>query len=180
MTEGITLPHDWFPRPLPPNVEIGPRSWLGSSYSFLHCQSRRPCVVRIGHDTGVYLGTMFELGPAGEVEIGNFCTVVGATIRTNGRVLIEDYALVSYDVVIADTFAAVPPEAGGSESSVPRISVAIRRNAWIAARATLLGGADIGEGAIVGAGAVVDFVVPAFAIVAGNPARVVGSAPPKK
>ena len=133
MTEGITLPHDWFPRPLPPNVEIGPRSWLGSSYSFLHCQSRRPCVVRIGHDTGVYLGTMFELGPAGEVEIGNFCTVVGATIRTNGRVLIEDYALVSYDVVIADTFAAVPPEAGGSESSVPRISVAIRRNAWIAA-----------------------------------------------
>jgi acetyltransferase-like isoleucine patch superfamily enzyme len=57
--------------------------------------------------------------------------------------------------------------------------VAIGRNAWIGARAILLGGADIGEGAIVGAGAVVDFPVPAFAIVAGNPARVVGSAPPK-
>jgi acetyltransferase-like isoleucine patch superfamily enzyme len=34
----------------------------------------------------------------------------------------------------------------------------------------------INEGAIVGAAAVVDFEVPPFAVVAGNPARVVGSA----
>jgi acetyltransferase-like isoleucine patch superfamily enzyme len=33
---------------------------------------------------------------------------------------------------------------------------------------------SIGEGAIVGAGAVVDFEIPPFAIVAGNPARIVG------
>ena len=40
----------------------------------------------------------------------------------------------------------------------------------------ILGGSDIGAGAIVGAGAVVDFAVPPNAVVAGNPARVVGSA----
>ena len=181
MAEPTTLPHDWFPCPLPANVEIGSRSWLDGSYAFLHCRSRRPYAVHIGHDTGVYIGTLFELGPAGEVDIGNFCTVVGAIIRTDLRVVIEDYALVSHEVVIADTFAAVPPEAGDGPASGARpISVAIRRNAWIGARAILLGGADVGEGAIVGAGAVVDFPVPSFAIVAGNPARVVGSAPPKK
>ena len=182
MGEGVKLPHDWFPRALPANVEVGPRSWLYSSYAFLHCVSRRPCAVRVGHDSGVYLGTYFELGTTGEVEVGNFCTVVGATIRTDRRVVIEDYALIAHDVVIADAYATVPPVEQCADSGIgaPAVSVAVRRNAWIGARAVLLGGADIGEGAIVGAGAVVDFPVPAFAIVAGNPARVVGSAPPKK
>ncbi|HJZ58104.1 MAG TPA: hypothetical protein VKE74_24395 [Gemmataceae bacterium] len=182
MADPLTLPHDWFPRQLPPNVEIGLRSWLDGSYAFLHCRSGRPCAVRIGHDSGVYIGTLFELGPTSEVEIGNFCTVVGAIIRTDRRVVIEDYALVSHEVVIADTFAAVPPEEGCDDSGLgcPPLSVAIRRNAWVGARAVLLGGADIGAGAIVGAGAVVDFPVPAFSIVAGNPARVVGSTRPRE
>jgi acetyltransferase-like isoleucine patch superfamily enzyme len=179
MADRVTLPHDWFPRPLPANVEIGPRSWLDGSYAFLHCRSRRPCAVRIGHDTGVYVGTLFELGPGGEIEIGDFCTVVGAIIRTDRRVVIEDYALVSHEVVIADTFAPIPPAGGEPEPGEPSLSVAIRRNAWVGARAILLGGADVGEGAIVGAGAVVDFPVLPFAIVAGNPARMVGSARPK-
>ncbi len=181
MTDPLKLPHDWFPCPLPPNVAIGPRSWVYSSFAFLHCESRRPCAVRVGHDSGVYHGTFFELGAGGEVEVGDYCSVVGAIIRTDRRVVIEDYALVSHEVVIADSFAPVPPGAcGDSDPGAPPVSVAIRRNAWVGARAILLGGADVGAGAIVGAGAVVDFPVPAFAIVAGNPARVVGSAPPKK
>jgi acetyltransferase-like isoleucine patch superfamily enzyme len=106
--------------------------------------------------------------------------VVGAVIRTDRRVVIEDYALVSHEVVIGDTFAPVPPGEAcvPAEPGVPALSVAVRRNAWVGARAILLGGADVGEEAIVGAGAVVDFPVPAFAIVAGNPARVVGAARP--
>jgi acetyltransferase-like isoleucine patch superfamily enzyme len=179
MADPPTLPHDWFSRPVPANVAIGARSWVYSAFAFLHCQSCRPCAVRIGHDSGVYHGTFFELGSAGEVVIGNCCTVVGAIVRTDRRVVIEDYALISHEVVIADTFAPVPPEEDLPEGGEPLVSVTVGRNAWIGARAILLGGAKIGEGAIVGAGAVVDFPVPAFAIVAGNPARVVGSAPPK-
>jgi acetyltransferase-like isoleucine patch superfamily enzyme len=45
---------------------------------------------------------------------------------------------------------------------------------WIGARAVLLKGTQLGKGSIVGAGTVVDFEVPAYSIVAGNPARVVG------
>jgi acetyltransferase-like isoleucine patch superfamily enzyme len=182
MDDSPILPHDWFPRPLPPNVMIGPRSWVYSSFAFLHCRSRRPCAVRVGQDSGVYHGTFFELGACGEVEVGNYCTIVGAVIRTDRRVVIEDYALVSHEVVIADTVAPAPP--GESEAlTEPRLSamsVAVRRNAWVGARAILLGGADVGEGAIVGAGAVIDFAVPAFAIVAGNPARVVGAVQPRE
>jgi acetyltransferase-like isoleucine patch superfamily enzyme len=44
---------------------------------------------------------------------------------------------------------------------------------WIAEGATVLGGVSIGDGAIVGAHAVVTKDVPAYAIVAGNPARII-------
>lgn len=51
--------------------------------------------------------------------------------------------------------------------------VTIKSCAWIAAKAIVLPGVTIGEGAVVGAGAVVTKDVEPWAIVAGNPARVV-------
>lgn len=51
--------------------------------------------------------------------------------------------------------------------------IAIGSHAWIAYRAIVLPGVTIGEGAVVAAGAVVSKDVPAFAVVAGNPARTV-------
>jgi acetyltransferase-like isoleucine patch superfamily enzyme len=50
----------------------------------------------------------------------------------------------------------------------------IRRGAKIGANATILPGVVVGENALVGAGAVVVRDVPAGAVVAGNPARVIG------
>ena len=53
--------------------------------------------------------------------------------------------------------------------------VVIEEDVWIAANVTLLAGAHIGRGAIVGAGSVVRTCkVPPYAIVAGNPAKVIG------
>ncbi|MBP8291359.1 MAG: hypothetical protein KAX65_01225 [Caldilineaceae bacterium] len=63
--------------------------------------------------------------------------------------------------------------------AAPPLSIYIGENAWIGARAIVLGGAHIGAGSIVGAGAVVDFLVPPYSVVAGNPARVVGAVPPR-
>lgn len=168
MTSPRMLYHDWFPAPVPANVVIGERSWLYSSFSFLHSRSHRGQQVVIGHDSGIYHPSFFDLGEDAEVQIGNFCALVGVTISVNSRVVIGDYSFLAHDVVIADSFAATPAPTG---KSAPII---IESNAWIAARAVLLGGAHIGEGSIVGAFAVVDFTVPPYSIVAGNPARVVG------
>jgi acetyltransferase-like isoleucine patch superfamily enzyme len=52
--------------------------------------------------------------------------------------------------------------------------VTIENRAWIGARALVLPGVRIGEGAVVGAGAVVTRDVEPFSIVAGNPARKIG------
>ncbi len=184
---GPTLAHDWWPQPLPANVVLGERSWIYSSYAFLHYRSRRPAGVRIGHDSGLYMGTFLDLGPNGEVEVGNFCTLAGPTISANSRVVIGDYALISFQVVIADSFAAVPSAQDGDwftnstgAANDPPTTIVIGENVWIGARAVLLPGARIGEGAIIGASAVVDFEVPPYAIVAGNPARVVSWARPDR
>lgn len=161
----MALEHDWFPRPLPEGTTLGERSWLYSSYAFHHSHG----AVRIGPDSGVYVGTQFELGPEGEVEIGRFCTIVGAIIRTNGRVSIGDHTFIAHEVVIADTPFALPSR---GEAEPAAAEVQIGSNAWIGARAIILDGARIGDEAIVGAGAVVACGVPSGATVVGNPARV--------
>ncbi len=173
------LEHDWFPEPLPDNVTIGQRSWLYSTFAFRHYLSQRPVGLRVGNDTGLYHGTFFDLGPSGEVLIGDFCTLVGAIICTNRRIVIADYVFIAHEVVLADAFAAVPSHRvfGSSqpktEIDAPETGITIGENVWIGSRSVLLDGARIGEGAVVGAGAMVDFHVPPYTIVAGNPARVV-------
>lgn len=170
MTER-TLAHDWFPQPIPENVTIGEGSWLYSSFAFLHYRSRRG--VRIGDHTGVYAGTFFELGPEGEVDIGDYCSIVGAIVRTNRRVSFGDHCFVAHEVVVSDAPAPVP--AVDATPDGPGVEVA--SNVWIGARAVLLGGARIGEGSIVGAASVVRGEIPPYSIAVGNPARVAGPVP---
>ena len=58
-----------------------------------------------------------------------------------------------------------------------RSAVVIGDRVWIAARAMVLPGSRVGEGAVVGAGSVVRGEVEPWSIVAGNPARKVGDRP---
>ena len=51
----------------------------------------------------------------------------------------------------------------------------VRRGAKIGANSTLLPGVEIGENALVGAGSTVTKDVPADAVVAGNPARIINT-----
>jgi hypothetical protein len=51
--------------------------------------------------------------------------------------------------------------------------VIVGNDVWVGAGAIILSGVKIGSGAIVGAGAVVVNDVPPYAIVAGNPARII-------
>ncbi len=52
--------------------------------------------------------------------------------------------------------------------------IIIMNDVWIGESATVLGGVTIGNGAVVAANSVVTKDVPSYAIVAGNPARIVG------
>lgn len=54
-----------------------------------------------------------------------------------------------------------------------RISVVIGNDVWVGARATILEGVTIGDGAVIAAGAVVTKDVPPYAVVGGVPAKVI-------
>ena len=49
--------------------------------------------------------------------------------------------------------------------------VVVRKGAWVSVKATLLGGADVGEYAIVSAASVVSSKVHDYTMVVGNPAK---------
>jgi acetyltransferase-like isoleucine patch superfamily enzyme len=171
------LPHDWFEAPLPASCRLGERSWLYSSFAFRHFRSLQPAAVEVGIDSGLYAGTFFDLGADASVSIGRFCSIVGAIFATNARISIGDYVFISHEVVIADDEIAVPPFERRSAESQPTVhrDIVIEDDVWIGAQAIILGGIRIGAGAVVGAATVVNQDIPANAIFAGNPGRVVGS-----
>lgn len=87
---------------------------------------------------------------------------------------IEDHVLIGQHVVLLagknhhnTDRVDIPIKQQGNP---PKEPITIGRGAWIGANATVM--ADVGHDAIVGAGSVVTKPVPPFAVVAGNPARV--------
>lgn len=172
-----SLAHDWYPAALPGNVDIGSGSWLYSAFAFIHFRSERAHAVRIGKSCGVYNGSFFDLGPQGEVDVGDFSTLVGVVVATNGTVRIGRYCFLAHEVVIAEHAWAGPRRHGASEagdSGQDSALVVLEDDVWVGAGVVLLGGASVGAGSVIGAGTLVDFRVPPNSIVGGNPARIIG------
>ena len=85
-----------------------------------------------------------------------------------GGITIED------DVMIAANVSLISNNHDPYERQVLLCKpVTVKQGAWIGAGATILPGVTVGRYAIVGAGAVVTHNVPHYAVVAGNPAKVI-------
>ncbi|MEJ1158855.1 CatB-related O-acetyltransferase [Prosthecomicrobium sp. N25] len=104
-----------------------------------------------------------------KLVIGRFCSIAdGATFILNGGNHLTE-TVSSYPFAIFG---------GGWETSMPsewpdRGDISIGHDVWIGFGATILPGVSVGHGAVIGAKSVVSADVPPYAIVAGNPARVV-------
>lgn len=106
----------------------------------------------------------------GNLKIGKFCSIAFDNVKIflggNHRV---DWATTYPFNKIAEFSEA--SNITGHPSS--KGDVVIGNDVWIGMNATILSGVTIGDGAVVAAHAVVTKDVPPYAIVAGNPARVV-------
>ncbi|MBB4288558.1 GT2 family glycosyltransferase/carbonic anhydrase/acetyltransferase-like protein (isoleucine patch superfamily) [Rhizobium leguminosarum] len=114
-----------------------------------------------------------------KISIGADSGISGATIVSAVRISIGAEVLMGANVTIFDTdFHPIRPEGrrhSDVEADIKTAPVHIGDNVFIGTNALILRGTEIGRDSIVAAGAVVRGNFPAGAIIAGNPAKVVGS-----
>lgn len=117
-----------------------------------------------------------SMRPGALVSIGVGCRISGAVICAAERIEIGAGALLGSGALVCDTDFH-PLGAGarvGSDLGATK-PVSIGEDVFVGARAIILKGVSLGRDSVIGAGAVVAADVAPGAIVAGNPARQVGS-----
>lgn len=156
-----------FARWLPPSYVLGGR--LAQKIRYLVC---RPCFARCGKQVNVEAGAFFHSGA--QISIGHN-SGIGCRARIMGRVTIGDHVMMGEDVLILTRNhrfddISIPMGVQGFAEEKP---VHIGNDVWIGSRVVILAGVTVGDGAILAASAVVTKDVAPYAIVGGNPARVI-------
>ena len=130
---------------------------------------------------GCSIGAETKVGAFVEIQknasIGARCKISSHSFICEG-VTIEDECFVGHGVMFTNDVYPRAVNADGSpqtEADWKVVKTVVKKRASIGSNATILAGITIGENALIGAGAVVTHDVPNFAIVAGVPARVIGT-----
>lgn len=131
------------------------------------------------------LGKQTQISPTVTFTHGNLITLgdrVHLNARcslwagpTRGRIKVGDDTLFGPEVFIITSNYRFNDGAPVNDQAMDEVDVTIGRDVWIGAKAILLPGATIGDGAVIAAGATVRGVIPPFAIATGNPATVIGT-----
>ena len=101
------------------------------------------------------------------LKIGKFCSIAGSVhILLGGEHHTEWLTTYPFNVLLAEAY--------GFEEKIAKSKgdVVIGNDVWIGENVTILSGVTIGDGAVIGAGSVVAKDVPEYAVVTGNPAKI--------
>jgi acetyltransferase-like isoleucine patch superfamily enzyme len=127
---------------------------------------------------GCEIGDETKIGAFVEIQknarIGRRCKISSHTFICEG-VTIEDNVFIGHGVMFTNDVYPRATSLDGqlqSEADWKVEKTIVKQGASIGTGATILPKTCIGENAIVGAGSVVTKDVPAYAVIAGNPARV--------
>ena len=137
-------------------IKIGDRTSVGN-YSVLvvaPSPSGKEGRLTVGNDT--YIGEFNNIRAAGgEITIGNGCLISQhITIVSSNHLLQRNMPLIKQDWSASNNF------------------VHIEDDVWVGANSVILPGVTIHKGAVVAAGSIVTKDIPEYAIVAGNPAKI--------
>lgn len=122
--------------------------------------------VNIGRGTYYGQGCNFVSRDGGNITIGNYCSIAHGVKILNVNHNYESVSTYPFSVLRSkDKLKASRDRDVGN--------VNIGNDVWIGIDAIILKGITVGDGAIIGAGSVVTKSVPPYAIVAGNPAKLI-------
>lgn len=163
---------------------------VGANFS---CSSDAKCINNSNSKNNIIIGDNCELnctlilGAEAKITVGNNTTIrYSSKIFSIENIEIGDCVIISNNVSISDNnnhptdpMKRIAMSKSGFYSSLwdpehsDSSSIKVENNVWIGEKAIILKGVTIGKGAIVATAAVVTKDVPAYSIVAGNPAKVV-------
>ena len=152
---------------------------------FVHESSYVDSDVSIGDNTKIWHYSHIQTGAI----IGENCSIgqnvnIGNNVKIGNSVKIQNNVSI-YEGVELEDFVFCGPSMVFTNIKLPRSEfpqrgrefyskTLVKKSASIGANATIVCGVTIGEYALIGSGAIVTKDVPAYALVVGNPGRVVG------
>ncbi|MEA2423267.1 MAG: hypothetical protein QOF55_2366 [Thermoleophilaceae bacterium] len=146
-------------------------------------------VLQIGRDARIELGRWSWLGHGTKIRCHEGVVSIGAKTVMGQECTISAYQHVSIgrECVIADRVMLIEFDHGVVEVERPvrlqgiyKRDVRVGNNVWIGYGACILRGVTVGDNAVIGTNAVVTKDVPANAVVAGLPAKVIRMRPTPK
>ena len=139
----------------------------------------RPCTLWMDENTQLisngftmYEGAAIVIIKGGKLSLGHNSYMNESLIQCANSITIGDNCAIAGDVLIQDTDFHPLLDENGNPKPISK-PIIIGNKVWICAKTTILKGVTIGDGAIIAAGAVVTKDVPAYCVVAGNPAKIV-------
>ena len=158
---------------------LDPRAWihaikLVNYYNYSHVTPLRS--VTLGPHAAISPNTAFSnpdrIRAGRNLYLGARCHLWAGPSK--GHIVIGDNVLFGPEVMVTAAGYRFNDGSPVTAQAMDEADVIIGDDVWLGTRAIVLPGARIGNGAIVAAGAVVRGEIPAFAVAAGVPARVVG------
>jgi acetyltransferase-like isoleucine patch superfamily enzyme len=154
-------------------MPIGSEVRLGRAVQIFHRDLVNLYGCAVGDETRIGAFVEIQVG----ATVGSRCKISSHTFICEG-VTIDDEVFIGHGVMFTnDKFPRATINGklqGAADWKVEKTYVC--RGASIGSNATILSGTTIGEGAVIGAGSVVTRDIPAWAIAAGVPARIIGDA----
>ena len=182
-----TIENDWYHGNLPKNIILDDFSYPDTAYSFSKYHSEKSTGFTLGYGSGNYGHSNFIGGRNGKINIGKFVVLQGMNIICNLSVIIKDHCMFSWGSLITDSWLLteiISIEqrkkilAQASESSSRNVDfmnpqpVVVEENVWVGFKALILPGVTLGRGCVIGSNSVITKNIPPYAVVAGNPSKI--------
>lgn len=160
----------------PVHIQLGEKVAI-DDHTLLDGGTGPECTMTVGCRTVISKGSVIQ-AKNGPLYIGEECDIGAHVIISSvSSITLENNVLIAGNCYIGGARynlddLETPIMYQGIYSRGP---ITIGAHTWIGASATVLDGVTVGKGCVIGAGSVVTKDVPDYAIVVGNPARVIGS-----
>lgn len=111
--------------------------------------------------------SIYDCGPNASFEIGSFCSIAAEVVfLCRGQHPMETASSFPMSTIFPETL-------NDPDLQIGRTGIFVGNDVWIGRKAIVLPQIRIGNGAVVGAGSIVTKDVPPYAVVAGNPAKII-------